>query len=204
MADSIYIYNKRVIIGPSNYKVEISKYKNKTITISGDLALEIKKYDKKFIIFDGLIELGYVLPGGIMNYENREFRIDKAGIKALKSGKINFMIITDGVEVAYINAFRDNLNIRIENCQYINTAIIYLAILSHKIKLWLKKFRLMPPSSIAIFILSPLFSALFSGLFTSALLANQNLTVIEEYTIAIVAIFAVITLMLEIFNKPFK
>jgi len=135
MPDTIYIYENHKITGPEGYNVDIIiSDHGKDINIEGTDNIILKRENGKYIISNNFIEEGDIKRNSVMYYSGNSFSIPKKDIKNLKSGKLNFPIYSQNKEIAYINKFKNSLNINIEEKDYIIPVIIYIAVLSTKLK----------------------------------------------------------------------
>ncbi|MCL4349511.1 hypothetical protein [Ferroplasma acidiphilum] len=133
MPDTIYVYENHKITGPDGYNVDIiiSDY-GKEITIEGTDNIQLKREKGKYIISHNFLEEGNLERGSAMEYRGTNFWIPKKDMKKLRM--LNFAIYSQNIEVAYINKFKNSLNINIEKNEYTIPVIIYIAVLSRELK----------------------------------------------------------------------
>ncbi len=135
MANTMYVYKNHKITGPDGYAVDIivSNHGN-DITIEGSDNITLKREEGKYIISHNFLEEGTLEKNSVMEYKGARFSVGKEGKKNLKARKIDFTIYSHKGEVAFINKFKQSLNININNKYYIIPVIIYIAVLSRRLK----------------------------------------------------------------------
>ncbi len=135
MAKTIYVYLNNKITGPNGYAVDIVKSQNgKYITVEGSDNITLEYKEGRYIISHNFIEEGFLQKNSIMDYRRTHFSVDQKGIKNFKKQKINFSIYSGNKEIAYINTFKNSLNIGIEYTDYVAPVIIYISVLSRRLK----------------------------------------------------------------------
>ena len=135
MPDTIYVYENHKITGPDGYNVDIIiSDHGKEITIEGTDNIQLKREKGKYIISHNFLEEGSLERGSAMDYMGNNFWIPKKDMKKLNMGNIDFAIYSQNIEVAYINKFKNSLNKSIEKKNYIIPVMIYIAVLSRRLK----------------------------------------------------------------------
>jgi hypothetical protein len=160
MPDEMYTYANHKILGKNGFSAEIIPENYwKEISIEGSINLNLTLENGVYIIKHNYLEEGYVKKNSVMEYGRNTFNIDSQGLKYLKMGKINFYIFSGETQVAYINVFRKEVNIDVDEPVYLIPVMVYIAILSKKFKTHRNKIYLKNRSGI---ILSS-FAYLFAG-----------------------------------------
>ncbi len=135
MPEEMYTYENRKITGENGFSAEIiPEDRWREISIEGSINISFSLENGVYIIRHNYLEEGYVKKNSVMEYEGKTFNIDHEGLKNLKMNKINFYIFSGGTEVAFINVFRKEVNIDVDDPQYIVPVMIYIAILSKRLK----------------------------------------------------------------------
>ncbi len=135
MPDTIYVYENHKITGPDGYNVDIIiSDHGKEITIEGTDNIQLKQEKGKYIISHNFLEEGSLERGSAMEYMGSNFWIPKKDMKKLNMGNIDFAIYSQNIEVAYINKFKNSLNINVEKKDCIIPVMIYIAVLSRRLK----------------------------------------------------------------------
>ncbi len=163
MAETMYVYENHKITGPNGYSVNIVKFEHgKNITVEGSDNITLEKQGKKYIITHNFIDEGYLENNSVMKYRDNKFNIDKIGIKNLKNKNINFDIYHGNEHIAYVNTFKNSLNINIDDENYVIPVIIYISVLSRRLKTKFGKIHLtgkwLPIAGTMIYSLSGVFS----------------------------------------------
>ncbi len=131
----MYTYENRRITGENGFSAEIiPENRWREISIEGSININLSLENGIYIIRHNYLEEGYVKKNSVMEYEGKTFIIDHQGLKNLKMNKINFYIFSGETRVAYVNVFRKDVNIDVDDPQYIIPVMIYIAILSKKLK----------------------------------------------------------------------
>jgi len=135
MPDTIYIYENHKITGPDGYNVNIiTSDQGKDINIEGTDNIILKWEDKKYTISNNFIDKGYIKRNSVMDYNGNIFVIPKDYIKNYGIIKLSFPIYSNNKEIAYISKLKNSLSITIERKEYIIPVIIYIAVISTKLK----------------------------------------------------------------------
>ncbi|MCL4453284.1 MAG: hypothetical protein M1317_04185 [Candidatus Thermoplasmatota archaeon] len=135
MPEEMYTYENRRITGENGFSAEIiPENRWREISIEGSININLSLENGIYIIRHNYLEEGYVKKNSVMEYEGKTFIIDHQGLKNLKMNKINFYIFSGETRVAYVNVFRKDVNIDVDDPQYIIPVMIYIAILSKKLK----------------------------------------------------------------------
>ena len=128
MSDTIYVYENHKITGPDGYNVDIIiSDHGKEITIEGTDNIQLKREKGKYIISHNFLEEGGLERGSAMEYMGSNFWIPKKYVKDLSAKKLDFAIYSQNIEVAYINKYKNSLNINVEQKEYVIPVIIYIA-----------------------------------------------------------------------------
>ncbi len=131
----MYTYENRRITGENGFSAEIiPENRWREISIEGSININLSLENGIYIIRHNYLKEGYVKKNSVMEYEGKTFIIDHQGLKNLKMNKINFYIFSGETRVAYVNVFRKDVNIDVDDPQYIIPVMIYIAILSKKLK----------------------------------------------------------------------
>jgi len=131
--DTIYVYENHKITGPDGYNVDITK-SGKDIKIEGTDNILLKWGKGKYIISNNFIDDGDIKRNSIMNYNGNIFIIPKDYIKNYGIINLSFPIYSNNKEIAYISRLKNSLSITIERKDYIIPVVIYVAVLSTKLK----------------------------------------------------------------------
>lgn len=135
MPEEMYTYENRRITGENGFSAEIiPENRWREISIEGSININLSLENGIYIIRHNYLKEGYVKKNSVMEYEGKTFIIDHQGLKNLKMNKINFYIFSGETRVAYVNVFRKDVNIDVDDPQYIIPVMIYIAILSKKLK----------------------------------------------------------------------
>jgi hypothetical protein len=135
MPDTIYVYENHKITGPDGYNVNIIiSDHGKEITIEGTDNIQLKREKGKYIISHNFLEEGSLERSSVMDYRGNSFSVPKKDMKKLEAGKLDFTIYSQNEEVAYINKFKNSLNVNVEKKDYAVPVIIYIAVLSRRLK----------------------------------------------------------------------
>jgi len=135
MPGEMYTYENRKITAGNGFSAEIIQENRwREISIEGSINISLSLENGVYIIRHNYLEEGYVKKNSVMEYEGKTFNIDREGLKNLKMNKINFYIFSGETEVAFINVFRKEVNIDVDDPQYIVPVMIYIAILSKRLK----------------------------------------------------------------------
>ncbi|WP_298275704.1 hypothetical protein [Ferroplasma sp.] len=135
MQEEMYTYENRRITGENGFSAEIiPENRWREISIEGSININLSLENGIYIIRHNYLKEGYVKKNSVMEYEGKTFIIDHQGLKNLKMNKINFYIFSGETRVAYVNVFRKDVNIDVDDPQYIIPVMIYIAILSKKLK----------------------------------------------------------------------
>jgi len=131
----MYVYKNHKITGPDGYNLDIIiSDHGKDITMEGTDNILLERKKGKYIISHNFLEEGYVERNSIMNYRENSFSIPKTGMKNLGMGNIDFAIYSQDSEVAYVTRYKNSLSINVERKDYIIPVMIYIAVLSRRIK----------------------------------------------------------------------
>ena len=135
MSDTIYVYENHKITGPDGYNVDIIiSDHGKEITIEGTDNIQLKREKGKYIISHNFLEEGSLKKSSGMEYKGNNLYIPKKYVKDLSAKKLDFAIYSQNIEVAYINKYKNSLNINVEQKEYVIPVIIYIAVLSRRLK----------------------------------------------------------------------
>ncbi len=135
MDSGLYIFKDKKITGPDNFIAEISKDKeSKNISITGSASFTLGREGNEYTIDHNFLNYGHVQKNSIMDYDGNTFSIDKKGLKKMKANKIKFDIIFNSETIAGVYAINDTLNLNLQNKNFLFPVVIYIAILSLKIK----------------------------------------------------------------------
>ena len=137
MSEEMYTYSDHKITGENGFSVEIiqENHWNK-ISIEGSINVQLSMENGLYIISHNFLEEGYIRKNSYMEYERNNFMIDHQGLKNLNSNRINFDIISGDEHIAYINVFRKEVNIDLDEPRYIIPVIIYIAVLSRRLRIF--------------------------------------------------------------------
>ncbi len=133
----MYTYSDHKITGENGFSAEIIPGNHwKEISIEDSINVKLSLENGVYIIRHNFLEEGYVRKNSAMEYEGNNFIIDPQGLKNLNSNKINFDITSGDEHVAFINVFRKEINIDLDEPKYIIPVIIYIAVLSRRLKIF--------------------------------------------------------------------
>ena len=135
MPEEMYTYSNHKITGENGFSAEIiSENHWKEITIEGSINVKLSLEGGVYVIRHNFLDEGYVRKNSSMEYEGNNFIIDHQGLKNLNSNRINFDIISGDEHVAFINVFRKEVNIDLDEPKYIIPVMIYIAIISKRLR----------------------------------------------------------------------
>ena len=127
-----------------------------------------------------------------MDYRRTHFSVDQKGIKNFKKQKINFSIYSGNKEIAYINTFKNSLNIGIEYTDYVAPVIIYISVLSRRLKTKFGRIYLrgkaMSIAGSSLYGLTGIFSMMSVGI---------NPFIIFAVTVSSVVVFTVVIVLIS-------
>ncbi len=140
MSEEMYTYSNHKITGENGFSAEIIPENHwKEISIEGSINIKLSLENGVYIIRHNLLEAGYVSKNSSMEYEGNNFMIDHQGLKNLNSNKINFYVISGDVHIAFINVFRKEMNIDLDEPEYLIPVMIYIAIISKRLRTYWNK-----------------------------------------------------------------
>ena len=136
----MYTYSDHKITGENGFSAEIIPGNHwKEISIEGSINVKLSLENGVYVIRHNFLDEGYVRKNSSMEYEGHDFIIDHQGLKNLNSNKINFYVISGDVHVAFINVFRKEMNIDLDEPEYIIPVMIYIAIISKRLRTYWNK-----------------------------------------------------------------
>jgi hypothetical protein len=137
MPEEMYTYSNHKITGENGFSAEIIPENHwKEIAIEGSINVKLSLENGVYVIRDNFLEAGYVSRNSSMEFKGNNFKIDPQGLKNLNSNTINFYVISGDESVAFINVFRKEVNIDLDEPEHLIPVMIYIALLSKRLRIF--------------------------------------------------------------------